>query len=463
MLESKDSRRSGILRHKTTYVQVQCGLCPFDSGINIFVGLRFFLEGESMKLTKQEKSWILYDVGNSAFTLLIATILPIYFNYLSGEAGLSEVEYMAFWGYAASICTLIVAFIGPVFGTLADTKGFKKKIFVVTILVGTIACAALGLAQQWLLFLVIFVIAKVGFSSSLVFYDSMLTDVTEDDRMDYVSSSGYAWGYIGSCIPFVVCLGIVLFSDKLGLTMELAMAIAFLIVAAWWLLLSLPLLKNYKQKYYVERQPHMIRSSFSRLGHTLMDMKGKKHIFLFLLAFFFYIDGVYTIIDMATAYGAALGLDSTGLLLALLLTQVVAFPCAIIFGRLSKMMKTSKLIVICILAYSGIAVFAFFLRTQLQFWILAVLVGMFQGGIQALSRSYFAKIIPEDRSGEYFGLMDICGKGASFVGTTLVSVVSTATNNISMGVGVIAVLFIVGLLLFLKALSVGGQEDIENA
>lgn len=406
-----------------------------------------------MKLNGKEKRWILYDVGNSAFVLLVATIIPIYFNYLAGKAGLSDVDYLAYWGYAASICTVIVAILGPVLGTIADTKGYKKPIFMISILIGTIACSLLGLMVQWMAFLIVFLIAKVGFSVSLIFYDSMLSDITDEERMDYVSSQGYAWGYIGSCVPFVLCLVIVLGSDPLGIRMETAMGIAFVLVAVWWLLMSLPLLKNYEQKYYVEKKPHAIAQSFKRLGETFKNMKEEKQVFMFLLAFFFYIDGVYTIIDMATAYGSALGLDSTGLLLALLVTQIVAFPCAIIFGNLSYRIRTEKLIIVCIFAYLGIAIFAVFLKTQLQFWILAILVGMFQGGIQALSRSYFTKIIPEEHSGEYFGLMDICGKGASFVGTTIVSIVSQLTGNISMGVGMIAILFCIGIVIFLKAVS----------
>lgn len=324
---------------------------------------------------------------------------------------------------------------------------------MISILIGTIACSVLGLMVQWMAFLIVFLIAKVGFSASLIFYDSMLSDITDEERMDYVSSQGYAWGYIGSCVPFVLCLVIVLGSDTLGIRMETAMGIAFVLVAVWWLLMSLPLLKNYEQKYYVEKKPHAIAQSFKRLGETFKNMKEEKQVFMFLLAFFFYIDGVYTIIDMATAYGSALGLDSTGLLLALLVTQIVAFPCAIIFGNLSYRIRTEKLIIVCIFAYLGIAIFAVFLKTQLQFWILAILVGMFQGGIQALSRSYFTKIIPEEHSGEYFGLMDICGKGASFVGTTIVSIVSQLTGNISMGVGMIAILFCIGIVIFLKAVS----------
>ena len=404
-----------------------------------------------LKLTPAERSWVLYDVGNSAFTLLIATIIPIYFNFLAEEAGLSNVQYLAYWGYAASAATLLVAVLGPVFGTLADTQGYKKPIFLLFLGVGLIGCIALGFAAHWLWFRLIFVVARVGYSGSLIFYDSMLSDITDADRMDHVSSQGYAWGYIGSCIPFAGCLALVLGSSALGLSMVTAMGLSFGITALWWLGFTLPLLRRYEQKHFVERQPHAIRESFARLGRTLASVRQEKKIFLFLLAFFFYIDGVYTIIDMATAYGEALGLDSTGLLLALLLTQVVAFPFAILFGRLARKFSGDQLIPLCILAYFGIAVFAMFLRTQAQFWMLAVLVGMFQGGIQALSRSYFARIIPSSQSGEYFGLLDICGKGASFMGTTVVSVVSQITGNISLGVGMIALLFLVGLILFRQA------------
>ena len=399
-------------------------------------------------MSKEERNWVLYDVGNSAFVLLVSTIMPIYFNYLAENAGISSVDYLAYWGYAASAATIIVAFLGPVFGTLADTKGLKKPIFTITMLIGGFGCLALGFAGQWLIFLLIYIIAKTGFSGSLIFYDSMLGDITTEDRMDNVSSQGYAWGYIGSCVPFVVCLGIVLGSGKIGISMETAMTISFAIVAVWWSVATIPLLKIYKQKNYVERQPKAIRNSFRRLCVTLKNVKNEKKIFLFLLAFFFYIDGVFTIIDMATAYGTALGFDSTGLLLALLVTQIVAFPFAILFGKLSTRYKTEKLIAICITAYFGIAVFAMFLKEQWQFWLLAVLVGMFQGGIQALSRSYFTKIIPAEKSGEYFGLMDICGKGASFLGTTVISLISQFTGNVNVGVGAISLFFILGMIVF---------------
>lgn len=414
------------------------------------------------KLTKEEKNWVLYDVGNSAFTLLVSTIMPIYFNYLAGNAGLSDVDYMAYWGYAASIATLIIALIGPICGTLADTKGYKKPVFTAFFLIGAIGCISLGFAKNWLIFLAIYIVAKAGYSGSLIFYDSMLSDVTTKERMDHVSSQGFAWGYIGSCVPFILSLVLVLSADSIGISMETAMMAAFFIITTWWTVMTLPLLRSYQQRYYVSKKKHAIADSFSRLGRTFANVRKEKKIFLFLLAFFFYIDGVYTIIDMATAYGSALGLDSTGLLLALLVTQFVAFPFALLFGRLAAKYKAEKLIMVCITAYFGIAVFATFLTSQIQFWILAVLVGMFQGGIQALSRSYFTKIIPASQSGEYFGLMDICSKGASFIGTTIVSAVSQLTGNINMGVGMISILFAIGFFLFRCAARENAKEFEES-
>ena len=200
----------------------------------------------------------------------------------------------------------------------------------------------------------------------------------------------------------------------------------------------------------MEVEQHAIRQSFVRIGHTLKHLREDKQVFWFLLAFFCYIDGVYTIIDMATAYGTALGLDTTGLLLALLVTQIVAFPSALIFGRLSNEYPSSKLIPVCIAAYAGIAVFAFFLTRQWQFWVLAVIVGMFQGGVQALSRSYFGRIIPKEKSNEYYGFFDIFGRYASVMGTFLVSVVTSLTGNPSLGVLSIGVLLIVGFMLLVR-------------
>ena len=417
---------------------------------------------KTFKLTALEKSWILYDVGNSAFILLVATLVPIFFNALAKNAGLNEDLYMSYWGYAGSIATILVAILGPICGTLADRK-LKKPFFVIAMLVGVACCAMLGAASGWLSFLCLFILARVGYSSSIIFYDSMLPEVPTEERMDKVSSMGFAFGYIGSVIPFILCLILVLMPGTFGLAQSSAMVIAFLITALWWVGCTVPLLRRYRQTAFVTAEKSPLLDTFRQLGRTIRDAKKEKHIFVYLLAFFFFIDGVYTIIDMATAYGTALGLDTTGLLLALLLTQIVAFPCSILFGRLSAKYDTGLLIKVCIIAYTCVVLFAVFMVSQWQFWLLAVMVGMFQGGIQALSRSYLGKIIPPERSGEFYGLMDIFGKGASFVGMTLVSIISQLTagihlnifgltlQNENIAVSSLIVLFAIGYVLFCKA------------
>ncbi len=402
------------------------------------------------KMTPQEKKWVLYDVGNSAFTMLVATLLPIYFHVLAADAGISETDYLAYWGYTTSIATIIVAILGPTLGTASDIKGVKKIIFMIAMLVGAVGCIALGFIQSWLWFLILFAIAKIAYQLSLVVYDSMLTDVTSEERMDEISAQGYAWGYIGSCVPFILCIAVYALQtmEILPISLGVAMAIDFAITAVWWVAMALPLIESYKQVHYVERTDKPVAASFRRLGGVFRELGKNKKALFFLIAFFFYIDGVYTIIDMATTYGESLGLSSIGLVLALLVTQIVAFPAALVFGRLSRKYESGKLLIICIIAYFFIVVYAIFLRQLYQFWILAVSVGLFQGAIQSLSRSYFAKIIPPEKSGEYFGIYDICGKGASFIGTTLVSVVAQITNNASAGVGALAVMFVIGGVFF---------------
>lgn len=403
------------------------------------------------KLTKLEKYWVLYDVGNSAFIMLVSTIIPIYFKNVAQSNGVSAANSTAYWGYAISISTLIVAILGPILGTLADTKGYKKPLFTLFLMMGVLGCASLSIPVSWIVFLAVFIVAKVGVSGSLIFYDAMLPDVTSDEKMDLLSSLGYAWGYIGSCIPFTLSLLLILSAEKLSITSSFATGIAFLLNAAWWFLITLPLLKNYKQLHFVEVENNALNNAFIRLGTTFKNIKKEKEIFTFLLAFFFYIDGVYTIIEMATSYGKDVGISDNNLLFALLLTQVVAFPCALFFGKLSKKFKTEDLIGFTIAGYFLIAIFALQLDKAWEFWFLAVCVAMFQGAIQALSRSYFAKIIPKEKSSEYFGFFDIFGKGASFTGTMLMGITTQLSGNSKTGVAFISLMFVVGFLIFKKA------------
>ena len=406
--------------------------------------------------TSLEKSWVIYDIGNSAFTLLVTTLIPIWFNTLCENAGMSSIDYLANWSFATSIATILMIFAGPVFGAMADHRGYKKMLFTAALVIGTVSCAFMGIvgilplpaAIIWIVYLIVYVISKVAYQTSLVLYDSMLVDVTEPDRMDLVSSNGYAWGYIGSCIPFLAALILYLLATKNIIPMSAATFVGFGLNAVWWYVVTIPLLKLYRQKYYVETKGSYIRESFARLGRTLKTLaKEERKILLFLLAFFLYIDGVYTIIDEAVAIGTALGLDQTGLLVVLLLTQVVAFAFAVLFGKLSRKYSTVMLISIAIGGYFCVAIYALFMKTLWQFGIMAFVVGMFQGAIQALSRSYYAKIIPPDTSGEYFGIYDICGKGAAFVGTMLIGVTTKLTGSVNIGVGTLAFLFMGGLIL----------------
>lgn len=400
------------------------------------------------KLNKLEKYWVMYDVGNSAFALLVSTIIPIYFKNMATQNGISAADSTAYLSYAISISTLIVAILGPVLGTVADGKNRKKPLFTLFMMVGVIGCAALALPKSAMLFLVVFVITKVGFSGSLIFYDSMLVDVTTDERMDDVSSQGYAWGYIGSCVPFIASLALIFGADYIGISGTMATAIAFVINALWWAVVTIPLLKNYKQNYYVETRTSGVSETVKRLGSVCSEIKNNKKVFLFLVAFFFYIDGVYTIIEMATSYGKDVGISDTSLLLALLLTQIVAFPCAIIFGRLAQKFDTARLIAVCIVAYFLVAVYALWLDAAWKFWMMATFVGVFQGAIQALSRSYYARIIPKEKSSEYFGIFDIFGKGASFMGTMLMGISTQIFHTSKAGVIVIAAMFVIGFVVF---------------
>ena len=244
------------------------------------------------KLSKAERNWILYDVGNSAFILLVSTLIPIYFNGLAEQVGVNSSDSVAYWGYAVSVSTLIVALTGPVLGAVSDKKGRKKPLFLVSVLIGAVGCLCLGLFKKWLLFLIVFALAKVSYSISLIFYDSMLPDITDSDRMDRVSAQGYAWGYIGSCIPFLLCLTLILGSDIIGLSINTAMIISFAVIAIWWIIFSIPLLRIYRQRYYAEDSRFGIQSTFHNLWNSLKEIAANKQIFLFLLAFLFYIYAV---------------------------------------------------------------------------------------------------------------------------------------------------------------------------
>ena len=415
-----------------------------------------------MKYTKLERNWVMYDVGNSALVLLQTSVVPIYFNALA--AGASSAGLVTAWANAQTVASLVVAFLMPILGALADYAGNKIKFFIGFFLTGLVLCFAQAVPMSAMAFLVIYVVCTVGLNSSMTFYDAMLPDITTDERMDAVSSSGYAWGYIGSTIPFIICLALIMAGPSaLGLETMFCTRMAFIITGVWWLVFTLPLLRTYKQKYGRERSSedtlgHIVCGVFSEVAQTMKEIARDKVVLLYMVAFFFYIDGVHTVISMATSYGSSLGIDSTQLVLALLVTQFVAFPSAIIYGKLAGRVGTLRMITVAVVAYMCIVLFAaFFLKTATEFWILAILVGMFQGGVQALSRSYFGKIIPKEKSNEYYGFFDIFGRYASVMGTLLVSVVTSLTGDPSLGVLSIGILLVVGFVLLVKLSKMQGS------
>ena len=404
------------------------------------------------RLTPREKRWIMYDVGNSAFVLLSTAVVPIYADSLLEAAGQDNI--VSTWGYAQTVASLVIALLMPILGSIADVQGMKIRFFLGFFLTGVVMCLGMSLPLGWLAFLIVYVLATIGLNGSLTFYDSMLIDTTSNERMDKVSSHGYAWGYVGSTIPFIVCIAVIFGGPSLlGLDTATCTRISFLITAVWWVAFTVPLLRSYRQVHYRTTADHTaeaVRGTFRELAATFRRIAHDRSLLLFMIAFFFYIDAVNTVISMSTSYGTQLGIDSTQLVIALLVTQFVAFPCAILYGRLAGRFGAKRMIVIAVIAYLGIVMFAaFFLKTAVEFWILAILVGMFQGGIQALSRSYYGKIIPKDHANEYYGFYDIFGKTASVLGTFLVATTTAVTGNASAGVLSIAVLLAAALVLLL--------------
>ena len=386
-------------------------------------------------------------------------MLPIYFNDLAAAEGLSDTQYLSYWSIGTALATLIMLVVGPIIGSYSDRKGWRKPIFVAVVLTGALSCLALGIPKWWVAFLLIFVVAKIALNASLVVSDSMLNDITTPDRMDEISSKGYAAGYIGSCIPFIACLVVVVMSDFMEsgpgyFSFPTAISISLMITAVWWVVMSLPLFRNYEQKYYNEAEMETLKEKLRYFFESVKEISKNKAMALFLIAFFFYIDGVNTIIEVSVAYGEALNLDSVGLLGALLVTQVVAFPSTLLMSKLSYRIGTHRAIYICIAGYIAVSVFAIFLSTTTQFFIMAIIVGFFQGAIQALSRAYFGRMVPKEKTGEYFGIMDIFGKGATIIGTAAIAVFTSVFDNIRMVASILLIMFVIGFLFFRQSTKV---------
>lgn len=402
-----------------------------------------------MRLSKEEKSWILYDCGNSAYSLAVTTaLLPIVFGMFK------NVDSSMDLGYFNSIASILVAIISPILGTIADYKDRKKRFFIFFAALGVLATASLGFVApdsgQWQLLIVFYILSAIGFAGANIFYDSFLVDVTSDEQMDKVSTRGFAFGYIFSVIPFGISLLLIF---VLGMDKAAGYQIGFIITALWWGLLTVPMIKDVKQRYYIEPEPKPIMSSFKRLADTFMNIRQHKTVFVFLIAYFFYIDGVDTIIKMVVPYATSVlgtdALDTFTLLGILLIIQIIAFPCAILYGNLAKTYSARKMIIFGIFTYILSCIAAFFITSVWHIFILGALIGSAQGGIQALSRSYFAKIIPKENSNEFFGFYNIFGKFAAILGPAVMSLTTTLTGNASFSILAIIPLFLIGLLVFI--------------
>ena len=508
---------------------------------------------DQKRFSLKEKSWIMYDWADSVYaTNIMAAIFPILFSKVAKEAGAAGDQLLS---YGVSAATLVVALLAPVLGAIADFKGMKKKLFTGFWLGGVVFTAMIALTNDYRVMLIGYVLSRIGYSGSSLFYDSFLTDVTTNDRMDKVSAWGYAMGYIGgSTIPFVLSIALLVMTDYSAF----AQKFSILITSAWWLVFTIPFLKNVHQEHYIERNSQFsLDGVFRSVANTAAAIVSQKGLMLFMIAYFFYIDGVGTIINISTAYGSTLGLGGTGMILALLVTQIVAMPCSILFGHLARRVTARRALLLAIAVYMLICFVGFIMgftlephqkrydtafkaykadavaavketyafedgealddelqrymaeaktavldgdtaglaldaaafsgadaalaqdasetlaqataafsassaqaaasyqgaisRSTVLFWAMAVLVGTVQGGIQAVSRSFFGKLIPKERSNEYFGFFDIFGKFASVVGPFLYGTMRGITGRSSYGTLVLLLLFVMGFVVLLRA------------
>lgn len=406
-----------------------------------------------MKFNKQQWQWIFYDWANSGYGILVVTaVLPVYFKAIASENGISATNSTALWGYANSFGTLIVSLMAPLLGALADYPNSKRRWLNLFTWVGIAMTFALAVipVNQWAALLIIYVLSVIGYSGGNLFYDSFLTDVADNQQMDAVSTTGYGMGYLGGVLAFIIFLGAQLTGGFNGLLSSYGIAkFSFILAAVWWLIFAWPLLRHGHQYHNVHAVTDPVVDSFKRLGRTLYHVKQHRKIFWFLVAYFFYIDGVDTIFTMATAIGKDLGIETTMLMLVLLMVQLIAFPCSILYGWLAQKTSNRLAILVGIIIYLFICLDALRLKSLADFWILAILVGTSQGGLQALSRSYFGQLIPKDSSSEFFGFYNILGKFSAILGPVIVGFVTQLTNKSTVGAASLSILFLIGLIIFL--------------
>ncbi|QVK18008.1 MFS transporter [Mycoplasmatota bacterium] len=415
------------------------------------------------EFNQEEQSWIKYDIANSAYTLTIVTVLFPLLYLLITKGAFSANESTnnnianSILLYATGIISFIVAILSPILGTMSDFKGHKKKFFKASLSIGLIFGLLLCIPViPWQVILIIYSIATIGYTAANVFYDSFLTDVTTEDRYNKVSSAGYAWGYIGSCIPFILGIGIygLVYLEIIKFDPKIAIAIAFAISLLWWWFYSLPMLKNVEQKYYLEKSEHWIKDTFTRLGKTIKKIIKQPKLVFYLLAYFFFIDAVYSIIKSAVIIAKSHEVTDMALLAVSLVVQVIAFPCAIAFGAFAKKFGEIKMLAYGIMAYIGICLIGYFLghmtgSITVDLLIFVALIGSAQGGLQAVSRAYFGKLIPKHESGEYYGFFNIFGRFASVMGPILMGLTVSLSNNTRLATLALIPLLLIGLVLLI--------------
>lgn len=404
-----------------------------------------------MKINKKQWSWILYDWANSGYGIIITTaVLPVYFKSIAQADGVASASATAYWGYANSFGTLLVSILAPFLGALADYPNFKKRLLNGFCWLGMIMTVGLAVmpTSQWQWLLGIYVISSIGYSASNLFYDSFLMDVADNKQMNKISTHGYAYGYLGGVAVFIIFLSLYLTNGFGSMTSSQVSRLSFLIAAIWWFVFYLPLQKNVHQVYSVAPTSAPLLGSFRRVFKTIKHIAQYKEVAWFLVAYFFYIDGVDTIFTMATVIGMDIGVKTSILMIILLVVQLVAFPFSIVFGWIADKAGTRAGILLGIFVYLVICLYALNLRTTADFWILAVMVGTVQGGLQALSRSYFGKIIPKESGSEFFGFYNILGKFSAVMGPALVGIVTQMTGRSTIGAGSLSVLFLIGLIIF---------------
>ena len=402
-------------------------------------------------------SWALYDWANSAYvTIIMAGFFPVFFKqYWSASAEVTAST--AQLGLANSLSGLVMGMFAPVLGAIADRGGAKKKFLIFFTYTGVVMTMGLIWVQQgnWQMAAALYVLSVVGFSGANIFYDALLPGVASEKKIDYVSSLGYALGYLGGGLLFAFTIWLTLQPETFGIgSKESAIKISFILTGLWWALFTIPLILFVPEpECDMGKKSHSpVRDGLRQIYSTFREIRSMKNIFLFLLAYWFYIDGIDTIIRMAIDYGLSLGFDFTDLILALLITQFVGFPCALIYGKLGERIGPRKAIYAGLVVYLLVVIWAIMMTHKNEFYILAGAIGLVQGGVQALSRSFYARLIPQNKAGEFFGFYNMLGKFAVIIGPALLGIVGRLTHSPRLGIASIAVLFIVGgiILYFVK-------------